>query len=144
MFYFFPSSSEVMSNCLSHVNLIPPYDRVVLQTTFSKLSRWAVDALRRHVISANVMLNDSGVLGMLPQARFILATIGLLSTEHLASGVSLLLNSGVLGLTQAILRLALAGRKNTFKQAWNLNIFLECKIKPFEVEAQFMNFKVQL
>ena len=104
-----------MSNCLSHVNLIPPYDRVVLQTTFSKLSRWAVNSLRRHVIAADETLShgdwvsndrDSGMLGTLPQARFILAMLGLLTTEHLASGVSLLLNSGVLGLTQTILRLA--------------------------------------
>ena len=110
--------NDANTNCLNNIDLIPPYDRVILQTTYAKLSRWAVDALRHQVISANETLScsvqaandedeeDSGLtLGVLPQARFILATLGMLTKEHLACGVSLLLNSGVLGLMQTILRL---------------------------------------
>ncbi|XP_038055580.1 E3 ubiquitin-protein ligase HERC2-like [Patiria miniata] len=110
---------DANSHCLKNVDLIPPYDRVILQTTFAKLSRWAVDELRHQVLSANETLScsaqvaneeeeeeDGGLtLGVLPQARFILATLGMLTKEHLACGVSLLLNSGVLGLMQTILRL---------------------------------------
>ncbi|XP_071496413.1 E3 ubiquitin-protein ligase HERC2-like [Diadema antillarum] len=120
-------------NCLSNVNLIPPYDRIVLQTSFAKLSRWAIDALRNHILQTEEALNDgqrSGAaiatasaaaavvgtpsgsederptLGTLPQARFILAMLGLLTAEQPASGISLLLNSGVLALLQTLLRLA--------------------------------------
>ncbi|XP_033632375.1 E3 ubiquitin-protein ligase HERC2-like [Asterias rubens] len=113
-----PLFNDSTANCLNNINLIPPYDRVILQTTYAKLSRWAVDALRRLVISANETLScsaqaaidddeeDSGLtLGVLPQARFILATLGMLTKEQLACGVSLLLNSGVLGLMQTVLRL---------------------------------------
>ena len=113
-----PLFNDSTANCLNNINLIPPYDRVILQTTYAKLSCWAVDALRRLVISANETLScsaqaaidddeeDSGLtLGVLPQARFILATLGMLTKEQLACGVSLLLNSGVLGLMQTVLRL---------------------------------------
>lgn len=44
-------------------------------------------------------------MGILPQARFILAHLGLLVSEHQGNSLSLLLNSGVLALTQSILRL---------------------------------------
>ena len=44
-------------------------------------------------------------LGVIPQSRFLLSTLGLLTTEHHANSVSLLVNSGVLALTQSVLRL---------------------------------------
>ena len=44
-------------------------------------------------------------LGNLPQSRFILAHLGLLVSEHHGHSLSLLLNSGVLALSQSILRL---------------------------------------
>lgn len=39
-------------------------------------------------------------------ARFLLATLGILTAEHNASDTSLILNSGTIGLTQTIMRLA--------------------------------------
>ena len=44
-------------------------------------------------------------MGALPQSRFLLAHLGLLVSEHQGHSLSLLLNSGVLALTQTILRL---------------------------------------
>lgn len=44
-------------------------------------------------------------LGTIPQARFLLAMIHMLSLKHGANSLSLLLNSGILALTQSILRL---------------------------------------
>ena len=44
-------------------------------------------------------------MDVLPVSRFLLATLGILTTEHRANSVSLLLNSGVLALTQTVLRL---------------------------------------
>ena len=50
-------------------------------------------------------LQEGLSLGVLPVSRFLLATLGILTTEHRANSVSLLLNSGVLALTQTVLRL---------------------------------------
>lgn len=44
-------------------------------------------------------------LGTIPQARFLLAMIHMLSLKHGSNSLSLLLNSGILALTQSILRL---------------------------------------
>ena len=112
-------------NCLTHVNLIPPYDRILLQTSFAKLSRWAIDVLRDLILETETTLDvqrssvthsaatptesedeRSMNLGSLPQARFILAMLGILTAEQPASGISLLLNSGLLALLQTLLRLA--------------------------------------
>ena len=52
-----------------------------------------------------VLLQDSLSVGVIPQSRFLLATLGLLTTEHHANSVSLLINSSVLALTQSVMRL---------------------------------------
>lgn len=44
-------------------------------------------------------------LGTIPQARFLLAMIHMLSLKHGSNSLSLLLNSGLLALTQSILKL---------------------------------------
>ena len=50
-------------------------------------------------------LQEKLSVGALPQSRFLLAHLGLLVSEHQGHSLSLLLNSGVLALTQTILRL---------------------------------------
>ncbi|XP_048243824.1 E3 ubiquitin-protein ligase HERC2-like isoform X1 [Haliotis rufescens] len=114
-----------LPHCLANVKLIPPCDRILLEMTFAELYRWAIRELRSCVISADMTFKAKGVnpsqpaqdntkvplqerlsLGALPVARFILATLGILMAEHQSSSLSLLLNSGVLALTQSILRLA--------------------------------------
>lgn len=44
-------------------------------------------------------------LGTIPQARFLLAMLHMLTLKHGANSLSLLLNSGTLALTQCVLRL---------------------------------------
>ena len=44
-------------------------------------------------------------MGALPQSRFILAMLGILVSEHQSSSLSLLINSGILGLSQTLMRL---------------------------------------
>ena len=44
-------------------------------------------------------------VGCLAVLRFVLSTIGLLSAEHKAATLTLLINSGVLALSQTLLRL---------------------------------------
>lgn len=44
-------------------------------------------------------------LGTIPQARFLLAMLHMLTLKHGANSLSLLLNSGTLALTQSVLRL---------------------------------------
>lgn len=45
-------------------------------------------------------------LGALPVARFLLAALGVLTADHRSGDVSVILNSGVVGLSQTIMRLA--------------------------------------
>ncbi|KAL3879973.1 hypothetical protein ACJMK2_032247, partial [Sinanodonta woodiana] len=118
-------------HCLSNINLIPPCDRIVLEMTFSELYKWAIKELRQGVLHTDQMFKSIGIsptlsalqsyggqdsnknhmfqdklsVGTLPQSRFLLAALGLLVAEHQANSLSLLLNSGVLALTQSILRL---------------------------------------
>ncbi|CAG5129601.1 unnamed protein product, partial [Candidula unifasciata] len=110
-----------LPHCLMDVKLIPPCDRILLEMTFAELYKWAIQQLRYYVMQADMMLKLRGInpaapnlcpgkerlsLGALPSSRFILATLGLLVAEHYSNSLSLLLNSGVLALTQSILRLA--------------------------------------
>ena len=59
-----------------------------------------------HYIWCWFRFQEQLTLGALPPSRFILATLGVLVAEHHAHSLSLLLNSGLLALTQSILRLA--------------------------------------
>ena len=99
---------------------MPPYDRVVLETAFRKINSWAIDMLRCAVLQSNEAFKKAETrsnmapadfhgglsLGALPFSRFLLASLGILTNEHNASDVSLILNSGALGLSQTIMRLA--------------------------------------
>ncbi|KAA8589723.1 hypothetical protein FQN60_013088 [Etheostoma spectabile] len=90
---------EPLSDCLKDVDLIPPFNRMLLEVTFGKLYSWAIQ---------NTITNENPAgpsLGTIPQARFLLAMIHMLSLKHGSNSLSLLLNSGILALTQSILRL---------------------------------------
>ena len=121
-------SREPLPHCLHNVMLIPPYEKVVLEATFNKISSWAISLLRESVLHADDTFNRMAImpqcsdpvagkpgvsLGTLPCSRFLLAALGMLSAEHNANGVSLLLNSGVFALTQTVIRLA--GPSNDYK-----------------------------
>ena len=99
-----------MPRNLSDVKLIPPYDQVVLDNAFTKIDQWSINLLRDSVLEAGDTYKKSQYnlrrctsdmsLGVLPCARFMMTTLALLTVEHTAAGVSLLLNSGVLALSQ--------------------------------------------
>uniref|UniRef100_A0A2C9K806 HECT-type E3 ubiquitin transferase n=1 Tax=Biomphalaria glabrata TaxID=6526 RepID=A0A2C9K806_BIOGL len=110
-----------LPHCLTDIKLIPPCDRILLEMTFAELYRWAIQELRQCVLQADLMFKLRNInpalpigagskerlsLGALPCSRFILALLSLLVTEHYSNSLSLLLNSGVLALTQSILRLS--------------------------------------
>ncbi|XP_061744248.1 E3 ubiquitin-protein ligase HERC2 isoform X2 [Nerophis ophidion] len=113
---------EPLSDCLKDVDLIPPFNRMLLEVTFGKLYSWAIHNVRHILLEASARFKELGVqpvplqtitnenpagpsLGTIPQARFLLAMIHMLSLKHGANSLSLLLNSGILALTQSILRL---------------------------------------
>nr|XP_057930113.1 E3 ubiquitin-protein ligase HERC2 isoform X6 [Doryrhamphus excisus] len=113
---------EPLSDCLKDVDLIPPFNRMLLEVTFGKLYSWAIQNVRNILLEASGRFKELGVqpvplqtitnenpagpsLGTIPQARFLLAMIHMLSLKHGANSLSLLLNSGMLALTQSILRL---------------------------------------
>ncbi|XP_031697839.1 putative HERC2-like protein 3 [Anarrhichthys ocellatus] len=113
---------EPLSDCLKDVDLIPPFNRMLLEVTFGKLYSWAIQNVRNILLEAGVRFKELGVqpvplqtitnenpagpsLGTIPQARFLLAMVHMLSLKHGSNSLSLLLNSGLLALTQSILRL---------------------------------------
>ncbi|XP_068449209.1 E3 ubiquitin-protein ligase HERC2 isoform X1 [Clinocottus analis] len=116
------SIGEPLSDCLKDVDLIPPFNRMLLEVTFGKLYSWAIHNVRNILLEAGVRFKELGVqpvplqtitnenpagpsLGTIPQARFLLSMIHMLSLKHGSNSLSLLLNSGLLALTQSILRL---------------------------------------
>ncbi|XP_062251671.1 LOW QUALITY PROTEIN: E3 ubiquitin-protein ligase HERC2 [Platichthys flesus] len=113
---------EALSDCLKDVDLIPPFNRMLLEVTFGKLYSWAIHNVRNVLLEASARFKELGVqpvplqtitnenpagpsLGTIPQARFLLSMIHMLSLKHGSNSLSLLLNSGILALTQSILRL---------------------------------------
>ncbi|TSK42064.1 E3 ubiquitin-protein ligase HERC2 [Bagarius yarrelli] len=113
---------EPLSDCLKDVDLIPPFNRMLLEVTFGKLYTWAIQNIRNILLEASGSFTELGVqpiplqnitnenpagpsLGTIPQARFLLAMLHMLTLKHGANSLSLLLNSGTLALTQSVLRL---------------------------------------
>ncbi|KAG2456459.1 HERC2 ligase, partial [Polypterus senegalus] len=113
---------DPLSDCLKDVDLIPPFNRMLLEVTFGKLYAWAIQNIRNILLDASTRFKELGVqpvplqtitnenpagpsLGTIPQARFLLVMLNMLSLKHGANNLSLLLNSGLLALTQTILRL---------------------------------------
>lgn len=58
-------------------------------------------------------------------ARFLLATLGILTAEHNASDMSLILNAGTIGLTQTIIRLAGPCEANEEEEDSNLAAIID-------------------
>nr|XP_014343905.1 PREDICTED: E3 ubiquitin-protein ligase HERC2 [Latimeria chalumnae] len=113
---------EPLSDCLKDVDLIPPFNRMLLEVTFGKLYAWAIQNIRSILLDASIRFKELGIqpvplqtitndnpagpsLGTIPQARFLLVMLNMLTLQHGANSLSLLLNSGMLALTQTALRL---------------------------------------
>ncbi|XP_037554244.1 E3 ubiquitin-protein ligase HERC2 [Nematolebias whitei] len=113
---------EPLSDCLKDVDLIPPFNRLLLEVTFGKLYSWSIQNVRKILLESSARFKELGVqpvplqtitnenpagpsLGTIPQARFLLSMIHMLSLKHGSNSLSLLLNSGLLALTQSLLKL---------------------------------------
>uniref|UniRef100_A0A452GSK3 HECT-type E3 ubiquitin transferase n=1 Tax=Gopherus agassizii TaxID=38772 RepID=A0A452GSK3_9SAUR len=113
---------EPLTDCLKDVDLIPPFNRMLLEVTFGKLYAWAIQNVRNILLDASVRFKELGIqpvplqtitnesaagpsLGTIPQARFLLVMLNMLTLQHGANTLNLLLNSGMLALTQTTLRL---------------------------------------
>uniref|UniRef100_A0A8C3FTS2 E3 ubiquitin-protein ligase HERC2 n=1 Tax=Chrysemys picta bellii TaxID=8478 RepID=A0A8C3FTS2_CHRPI len=121
---------EPLTDCLKDVDLIPPFNRMLLEVTFGKLYAWAIQNVRNILLDANVRFKELGIqpvplqtitnenaagpsLGTIPQARFLLVMLNMLTLQHGANTLNLLLNSGMLALTQTTLRLIGPSSDNT-------------------------------
>lgn len=63
MLFFFPpfcSYSEPLSDCLKDVDLIPPFNRMLLEVTFGKLYTWAIQNIRNILLEASVRFKELG------------------------------------------------------------------------------------
>ncbi|XP_012867362.1 PREDICTED: E3 ubiquitin-protein ligase HERC2 [Dipodomys ordii] len=113
---------EPLTDCLKDVDLIPPFNRMLLEVTFGKLYAWAVQNIRNVLMDASAKFKELGIqpvplqtitnenpsgpsLGTIPQARFLLVMLSMITLQHGANNLDLLLNSGTLALTQTALRL---------------------------------------
>ncbi|XP_031814951.1 E3 ubiquitin-protein ligase HERC2 isoform X4 [Sarcophilus harrisii] len=113
---------EPLTDCLKDVDLIPPFNRMLLEVTFGKLYGWAIQNIRNVLLDANARFKELGIqpvplqtitnenpagpsLGTIPQARFLLVMLNMLTLQYGANNLNLLLNSGMLALTQTTLRL---------------------------------------
>ncbi|XP_077153037.1 E3 ubiquitin-protein ligase HERC2 isoform X1 [Ranitomeya variabilis] len=114
--------SEPLTDCLKDVDLIPPFNRMLLEVTYGKLYAWAMQNIRNILLDATSRFKDMGIqpvplqtitnenpsgpsLGTIPQARFLMVMLNMLTRQHGANSLNLIVNSGMLALTQTMLRL---------------------------------------
>ncbi|KAG9492301.1 hypothetical protein GDO78_000687 [Eleutherodactylus coqui] len=114
--------SDPLTDCLKDVDLIPPFNRMLLEVTYGKLYAWAIQNIRHILLDATSRFKDMGIqpvplqtitnenpsgpsLGTIPQARFLMVMLNMLTRQHGANSLNLLVNSGMLALTQTMLRL---------------------------------------
>lgn len=53
-------SREPLSDCLKDVDLIPPFNRMLLEVTFGKLYTWAIQNIRNILLEASVRFKELG------------------------------------------------------------------------------------
>lgn len=51
---------EPLSDCLKDVDLIPPFNRMLLEVTFGKLYSWAIHNIRNILLEASVKFKELG------------------------------------------------------------------------------------
>lgn len=52
---------EPLSDCLRDVDLIPPFNRMLLEVTFGKLYAWSIQNIRNILLEASVKFNELGM-----------------------------------------------------------------------------------
>ena len=53
-------SREPLSDCLKDVDLIPPFNRMLLEVTFGKLYSWAIQNVRTILLDATARFKELG------------------------------------------------------------------------------------
>lgn len=51
---------EPLSDCLKDVDLIPPFNRMLLEVTFGKLYSWAIQNVRNILLEASARFKELG------------------------------------------------------------------------------------
>lgn len=51
---------EPLADCLKDVDLIPPFNRMLLEVTFGKLYAWAIQNVRNILLEASVRFKELG------------------------------------------------------------------------------------
>ena len=51
---------EPLTDCLKDVDLIPPFNRMLLEVTFGKLYAWAIQNVRNILLDANAKFKELG------------------------------------------------------------------------------------
>lgn len=59
-FLFFFFLREPLSDCLKDVDLIPPFNRMLLEVTFGKLYSWAIQNVRNILLEASARFKELG------------------------------------------------------------------------------------
>lgn len=52
---------EPLADCLKDVDLIPPFNRMLLEVTFGKLYAWAIQNVRNILLEASVKFKELGM-----------------------------------------------------------------------------------
>lgn len=66
---------EPLTDCLKDVDLIPPFNRMLLEVTFGKLYAWAVQNIRNILMDANAKFKELGELRELPCSQTALKSL---------------------------------------------------------------------
>lgn len=59
-FFCFFFLREPLSDCLKDVDLIPPFNRMLLEVTFGKLYSWAIQNVRNILLEASARFKELG------------------------------------------------------------------------------------
>ncbi|PRD31815.1 UNVERIFIED_CONTAM: E3 ubiquitin-protein ligase HERC2 [Trichonephila clavipes] len=132
-----------LPHCLDNINVIPPYDRIMVEIQCTSFMTWAVKELRSCVMQLEAhssklaitaqekagtkqkttsllyvketdIRNAERAFELYPFTRFPLVYIGLLFGDYRALETGLTLSSGVCALVQTILRILVKGQKNAY------------------------------
>lgn len=59
-FNCFIPCSEPLTDCLKDVDLIPPFNRILLEVTYGKLHAWAIQNIRNILLEATSRFKEMG------------------------------------------------------------------------------------
>eukprot|EP00118_Oscarella_pearsei_P022140 m.252836 g.252836 ORF g.252836 m.252836 type:complete len:3992 (+) comp40356_c1_seq2:177-12152(+) len=99
--------SLALSHYLNDVQLIPAREQLILEDAFQQVNQWAVGRLTTMVRDSNEILqrDRSRTIASLPSSRTLVLLINTLTSELGSAGLSHVVNSGVVGILQSVVKL---------------------------------------